>query len=472
MGSRTVIAFADSRDTAQGIESMATTVISLGLRWYAVALGLALVACGAGDPALGDPAPLPLGSLEQPIINGNIDTTHDAVVLVGTSNSACSGTLIAKNGATAFVLTAAHCGDPEFVLQGDDYESPDVYFSVAKSARHPGWKGTPPNYDFMMVQVSGAEASTPVIPAMSPAEDSLMAGATVRHVGYGKAGPAPGAATTERHELTGSLATAQPITLTYKQPNGGPCSGDSGGPQLTLGTERVAGVTSAGDVNCKISGVSGRVSAVYDTFIVPFINDSPPAQQTCDQCTQGATTGQSSGCYDKVKACLNDGPCGGLVSCLEACGAGDQACVNGCASKYGAGIAKYNAIFTCVCEVACVAECAGEALCDSGGGTTAATSGSAASGGGTTAATSGSAATTTTTTGGAGGAGDDGWVAGDTAKQDYDGVVLSSQCGLAARAAIGRRPDARRGTSAWSIGLVALCLAAMRRSVRCRSRIC
>ncbi len=425
---------------------------------------LMLLACSDAGPEWSTEAPV--ASDEAAIINGNKDTTHQAVVLVsGSNNSACSGTIISVKSGAGYVLTAAHCGNPQFVLQGNDYNNPTAYYPATKYQRHSGWTGQPPNYDFMMVQISGVNGSTPVIPAMSPGEDSLGVGTQIRHVGYGKSGPAPGSATSQRHEIVGTLSGVQALTVTYNQPNGGPCSGDSGGPQLTLSNERVASVTSAGDQDCKTSGVSGRTSAVYNTFIMPFINNSPPAQQTCDQCTQGATTGQSSACYGAVDACLKNSSCSGLMDCLQKCGQNDQACVNQCAKTYSAGVNKYLAIFDCVCDTACKVECDGEPMCQGGSppppssssssSTSTSSSSTSSSGTGGSDPTSSGTGGDPNTTGPPGN--ESGWVAGDTNKKKYGGSVMLSQC--AARW-VGSRGS---GSATWLAMLGVFALLARRR---------
>jgi hypothetical protein len=422
---------------------------------------VALLGCGSAD------APFEGGTrdTQSPIINGVADTTHPAVVFVqGKNNTGCSGTIIHKAGSSAFILTAAHCGDPAYVLQGDNHETPDLFYSAVKFARHTKWNGTPPNYDFMMVQVTGATAATPVIPAMSSAQDKLASGTQIRHVGYGKSGPAPGTKSSQRNQILGKLSGVQSITVTYDQPNGGPCSGDSGGPQLTTsGSELVASVTSSGDTGCAQGGTSGRVSVVYDTFITPFINSSPPQAQSCSQCRQAAITGQKATCYGKVQACNNETACKDLMDCLNKCN-GDSGCVTSCSWANQKGIPTYNQIHQCTCSTACATECAGDASCkqSSSSSSSSATASSAAS-------TTSAAATTSAGAGGAGaataaGAGgaqpstssgapvahSDAWSAGDVNDLTPSGTVVTASCTIGG----GRgRADFHLAWLAW-LGLV------------------
>src|SRR5690606_25517477 len=78
----------------------------------------------------------------------------------------------------------------------------------------------------------------------------------------------------------------------YTQANQGPCSGDSGGPNLVdLGAgERVAGVTSYGDEACTEYGVSGRASSVYN-FITDFTGIVPPSTTTAASSTSAGVGG-------------------------------------------------------------------------------------------------------------------------------------------------------------------------------------
>lgn len=304
-------------------------------------------------------------TLRAPIINGNLDTTHHAVVAVFLSMGACSGTIIHRDGGNAWVLTAAHCVTPNApvsVAQGDDYTSPVATYPVVDYAYHPAYSGPGGLFDLAVVRVTGATASTPVIPALTPAEDILAAGTQVRHVGYGVTSY-PSGYTTERHETINTINAVAAYHFDYLQPTTGPCSGDSGGPALTVGgTERVAGVISGGDQTCSQYGVSGRVSAVYNSFILPFINGTP-ITMTCDECFTGATSG-SGACTAQVNACFADTDCDALVSCIDPCVT--QTCVQGCITAHPSGYTLYRAIYDCVCTTGCPTVCAGDDLCTRG----------------------------------------------------------------------------------------------------------
>jgi MYXO-CTERM domain-containing protein len=381
-----------------------------------------------------------VGAESQDIINGALDTTRHGVVAVLANGSACTGTIIHTDPAqgVGHVLTAAHCGAPIEVRQGNNYLNPTAAYTVIDWANHPSYDSQALLFDFKMVRIVGVSGSTPVIPAMTPAQDNLGGGTQVRHVGYGKSGPAPGSDNTQRRQILGSLSGVSSTQITYNQPSGGPCSGDSGGPQLTVGgTERIVGVTSYGDQNCASSGVSGRVSGVYDTFIVPYINNAPTGPLTCDQCTQSATSGQGA-CSSQVNACFNNSECSALLDCFNNCG-NNQSCLQGCVNQYPNGYNMYVGIFDCVCDTACPVECGNEAFCTQGGGSSSAVASASASSAASVGA-GGSGAGAGDPTGGAGadapvgagaGAGTpgDGWNAGNAGEEDYDGrIQISSGC--------------------------------------------
>ena len=392
---------------------------------------LAVLASGCADTdELDDPASL--GQLDQEIINGIVDQTHHAVVAVFGNGNACTGTIIHKSGNIGHVITAAHCGVPQQVVQGNDYNDPAYVYPVLDYQMHPGYTSAPVN-DFMVVRIGSVGQATPVIPAMTPAQDNLGPGTQIRHVGYGKSGPSPGTENTIRRYYDGQIASTQPLTFSYNQPSGGPCSGDSGGPQLTLGTERVAGVTSTGDQNCNIMGTSGRISAVYDTFIMAYINGTPIQPQTCDQCQQVALNGQGA-CVGALEACANHSVCNALMDCINACTS--STCVQNCANQHSGGITLYNAIAGCICDTGCVTECVDEPICQSSSSSSTSTSSSSTS----TSGTGGAATGGGEPIGGAGGAGTtssgdpagNSWLAGDTEDQKYHGTIVQSSCATTA----------------------------------------
>lgn len=238
-----------------------------------VAMGVAsLTACAPPDEES-------VESVEQSIINGELDTVNQAVVALFSDTGACSGTILhAQNGA-ACILTAAHCfgsGPLKYAIRGNDYENPDQVLQISSYETHPLYNDKDSTYDFALVKAKFAADNVPQILPMSPAEDTLKVGSTIEHSGYGLVS-VPNGSTTKRHRSFGKVSELYATQFTYNQPNSGPCSGDSGGPQLvdTPNGKRVVGVTSYGDQDCASFGVSGRVSSFFKSFIVPFCGELP-----------------------------------------------------------------------------------------------------------------------------------------------------------------------------------------------------
>lgn len=234
------------------------------------------------------------GVAESWIINGQLDTTHQAVVALFGQQSGCTGTIIHVSGDSAYVLTAAHCfgyGPLEQVAIGNDYYQATAVLDVVDHQVHPQYDSQNVSFDFAILRATPATSSTPFIPALTPGEDTLTPGTQVDHIGYGLTSY-PNGSTSKRHHVIGSLSEVAQVQIAYNQPNSGPCSGDSGGPNLvqTPGGERVAGVISFGDQECASFGVSGRTSSVYDTFIAPFMGTEPSTVASTTATTATGTT--------------------------------------------------------------------------------------------------------------------------------------------------------------------------------------
>ena len=122
-------------------------------------------ACSSSPPKESEPA---AASVASPIINGSVDTTHQAVVFVyaqqGQTGGACSGTVVKVDAANklAWILTAAHCVDipPVLVIQGNDYEAAtSIRYTVFDYAPDPQYTGNVGSgHDFAVVRVVGADA--------------------------------------------------------------------------------------------------------------------------------------------------------------------------------------------------------------------------------------------------------------------------------------------------------------------------
>ncbi len=296
---------------------------------------------------------------DDEIIGGTVDTTTDAVVFLFDNNqgAACSGTIIAKNGSTAWVLTAGHCNGMDYVIQADD--SDDCFgqgnsgcqavYDVVDDDPHPNWNGNAGNgYDFRVLRISGA-ANAPVIPiATNP--DGLANGSPIVAVGYGIT-PSQNSLRRRVTESVDGFQANPPLVYADQTDGTGSCSGDSGGPILFNNT--VVGVTSFGDQNCTEYGAYGRVQSVA-SWIGGITGQA--VEETCDDCFLSSI--QSNGaCGSQANACTSNQDCLDLLDCFDACST--NACYQTCINQHPTGWGLYEAIVDCYCA-ACSGPCADE----------------------------------------------------------------------------------------------------------------
>jgi Trypsin len=303
------------------------------------------------------------------IIGGAFDTTHEAVVLLATNNSICSGTIVKVDPATrvAWVLTAAHCvvpTPPVIAVQGADYsdQSKAIRYPVLDAKAHPLYADGVFEHDVAVVRVLGADASTPMIP-MVGASDGLATGRTVLSVGYGRVTPSnqaipPNAENTKRKSISKAISLLSPTLIRYAQGggSGGICSGDSGGPVLTTtGGEKVVGVHSYVSGDCLVEGSSMRVSGEL-SFINGELSKALPALKGCPRCLDTKASGNSE-CAQAERACLGDASCTKVLECYRPCRS--LACQQACRDKFPQAAGSITKVAMCGCRKACAAECAG-----------------------------------------------------------------------------------------------------------------
>jgi len=333
---------------------------------------LVLAACSAGSPPSdprGSSEPEHVARTSSAVINGQLDTTHQAVVAIvlqsGSQGGLCSGTIVKTDPAThiGWVVAAAHCVElpPVFVLQGDDFSQNggvlryDVIDYKADS-RYSGAVGGP--YDFAVLRIAGVDGSTPTIPLAS-ASDGLAVGTNVLSVGYGRTtliASGAGTENTVRRKVAKQLSQVGQM-IAYNMATSGICQGDSGGPVLvgSPGSEKVVGIHSYVQGDCNGVGVSGRVSFGL-SFLQGEIAKALPTD-SCDLCGQIANSGNGT-CAAATRNCLADKECGGYYECLSS-GASKATCL----TKFPKAEGPFNAAANCVCTQACPTQCTGTLEC-------------------------------------------------------------------------------------------------------------
>ena len=244
-------------------------------RLHLYALLSALVLLGAGCVAQdeAEPAPDPrTGAVEQAIIGGESDAGDPAVVgLVLNKDLYCTGTQVSRN----VILTAAHCvryAPPDYVFYGSKLGQPGRAIGVARVAWHPKFNGDTLRNDVGLIELEEDGPAAPVPMATAPLEPDV--GQEIRLVGFGV--PRPGA-TKELEKRTGTtkITDVTPLDFRFHATPARTCLGDSGGPSfMTIdGREVLVGITSSGDLNCKVYGRHIRVDK-YRAFIDPFIAEA------------------------------------------------------------------------------------------------------------------------------------------------------------------------------------------------------
>jgi len=206
------------------------------------------------------------------IVNGTLDLTNEAVGSYMSGASSCSGVMIHTDGDVGWVLTSSLCvGGPLGVfLLGSDWTDPDWVFTVTERHVHPG-AATNPDLSFALLRVDGATATTPVLPPLPPADDDISVGSELMISGFGQT---ESGSTSMRH-LGIVIASSVSATQIVSQSSANACFGDTGGAAVLQapGGRWLAGTIMNGD--CSTFTGAGRVSAIYEDFIVPVINGLP-----------------------------------------------------------------------------------------------------------------------------------------------------------------------------------------------------
>lgn len=373
-----------------------------GTAVLATVLGVG-AACSAPSPSEEASATESVGTQSAAIINGKLDTTHQAVLMPHCGEKyacICTGTLVKKDEAlgVGWIVTASHCFDNgidkamRFYLQGDkvaswadkdhaiQIEPGTVRYPILDTVKHPDFtgntelpSGTQLN-DIAIVRVLGVGPDSPVIPLVS-SPDGVDVGAAVTDVGYGSTGKPSDlndvfgkVGTRGRSDVKVSALTDNFVIAETNDSGGRINVGDSGGPTLMSvgGVEKVVGIHSTTNevfgktystrVASKLSWVDGELAKT-------------PKVDTCGLCIQNETGGVRS-CAATYRTCLDDADCNVYAHCMEDCGKENgqgpvQACKATCGTDKPNAIALYDAAVSCACQT-CSATCGN--TCPAGSG--------------------------------------------------------------------------------------------------------
>jgi len=269
---------------------------------------------------------------------------HDAVVGLHTLSRGgryvsgspfCSGTLIADD----IVLTAGHClegtsASKVAIYVGDD-PSVDLtsnLYAVSEVEVHPSYNSRTIRNDIALMRLATPVIGVTPVPNLPTSEGLTIAdiGVTVNFAGFGvdehdNSGvklQVDGTIDAAGCGVEGCPSAGDTATqFSYSQPHAGPCFGDSGGPAFIARDDvsYVAGITSYGDSDCAVYGVSTRVDA-FDSYISAFMGTSsvdtgePPVTGDCGNniCDEG----ESCDGRDSTTSCSDDcaGKTGGKPS--------------------------------------------------------------------------------------------------------------------------------------------------------------
>ncbi len=283
-------------------------------RWSVglMAVAVLVLACQAESPQPEEESWLE--RLRLPIIGGSPESGYPAVGAVITSNSLCTGTLIASK----IVVTAAHCispyDPPKWFYMGSSIKSPTSIMNVDKSIRHPDYgTGYSLNaqihqHDIAVLVLKTAAPATPM-PYRTASVNNLK-GQPITFVGFGKSSIYNDYSSGTKMKVTvtmGDVTTPGFWNYTTSSNPKNTCVGDSGGPAFhnNNGVEEIVGVVSSGDADCVQTGFNTRIDT-HAAWLAQMIAQHDPGGTQPGNCGNGVCdVGETS------DACPSDCPVSG-----------------------------------------------------------------------------------------------------------------------------------------------------------------
>jgi hypothetical protein len=324
-----------------------------------------------------------------PMINGQVDATHEAVVNLLSANGKqqCTGTIVQVKNGFAYVLTAGHCCKGAPRLKFVNPSSSDVFpaFGLSPIIGKPvvdpciredvpqsfAFGIKVPEHDFCMLRFEADPNITPFIPVATGA-DGLGSSSTVTvdELGFGKTTPDAGSGSMVRKRTTADVLpgdVTKNVFVTHS--NGGIlCGGDSGGPALRPagappGSQKVVGVISATDDACVAPGsFFSRVTSATGPggFITDYLNGKTQKKCLCRSRQGGALVAGAAA----PDICCLDGsqPCGDGQCCAGACGS-DGTCCSPPAEVVDGVCCPAGTVEACSNGSCCTGECADNGTC-------------------------------------------------------------------------------------------------------------